>query len=102
MNTFKLGDQVRVYQVMGTYTGVIVHIDESVVYTRSGDDSRAVFPAHYKQCRKLKSLEPKRRVWIAPGQIGNEYIPHYNITFNSNELGLAGWVEFVEVKRRKV
>lgn len=64
MNTFKVGDRVRVYLGCFDKVGTISSIDGTLVRIR--DDVGNLGNYHYKQCRKLKKKEKKkaREWWI--------------------------------------
>lgn len=100
---FQVGDRVRVY---GHYTlsdgseATVTQVYDTMIDLKI-TGSAELFLAHPKQCRRLKPKAPLLRVWIP-----NTSLPHDMISPVEDSGWISrdpreGWIEFVEVRRKK-
>jgi hypothetical protein len=63
MREFKIGDRVRVYHNMGTYTGVVSRVTAGFLIL-DHDTNEGFYQASPQQCRLLRKKPPLREFYL--------------------------------------
>lgn len=92
---FQVGDRVRAYSWAAVYAGRVIRVEGDRVYL--GLDGGGNLDFHPKQCRRLVRKE-RRRVWV---KLPTDFHPQHRANGMVSVDPVDGWVEFIEVRRKK-
>lgn len=98
---FQVGDRVRAYESVDTWTGTIEEIDKDGLIILK-ENEHIIF--HHKQCRKLKPKKGRRRIWLNVYHANTIDLGAVHSTkFDADQRAGAyriDCIEFIEVRKK--